>query len=222
MFSVTFIIIFAALLATIPIGLQGLGEEGENINPLDSGILGGFASSETFLRPNFTTGIYEYDLNSLTWRCSYSGSSFSLGAKQLLFGWFWFGGMDYVEFIDTNGTNRGLTLSMNEIGNNSKEGFASYSIQHPVSGDSAGTFNIHWNDTYSDPSTAWLADALYLTHGIGFESTAVIDTGLLLVQLLFLQLPDVPLLINLLLVVPIWACVVYLIWYLIKEMIPFL
>lgn len=221
-FSVTFIILFSVFLATIPVGLQGLGDSPENLTPLEGNLIYGFSSSANYMRPNFTTGIYEYELNSLTWRCTYSGSSFSLASKQLIFGWLWLGGLYYVYFIDANNTNLGLTLSMNEIGNNSVDGFATYSLQDGDSGSSAGTLNVYWNDTYSDPETAWLADELYITHGIGFETTAVIDVGTLLIQLLFLQLPDVPLLVNIILVAPIWACVIYLIWYIIKEMIPFL
>jgi len=39
---------------------------------------------------------------------------------------------------------------------------------------------------------------------------------------LFFQLPDVPFLINLLLATPLWACIIYLIWWFIISMIPFL
>ena len=222
-FAVSFIIIFSALLATIPIGLHGLGSDPENLTPLESDLIYGFSASANYMRPNFTTSIYEYDLNSLTWRCHYAGSSFALAIKQLIFGFLWLGGLDYVYFFDVNNTNLGLTLSMNEIGNTSIDGFATYALQDGASGNSAGTWIIYWNNTAypNDPTSAWLADELYITHGIGFETTAVIDTGTLLLQLLTLQLPNVPFLVNILLVTPIWACVIYLIWYIIKETMPF-
>ena len=224
-FGVTFIILFSAFVATIPIGLLGLGGSGDNVTPLDPALVTGFSESENFMRPNFTGSSYEYDLNDYTWLCIYNNDSeyFQLGSKQLIFGWLWLGGMDYVTFIDDNNTDRGLTLSMSEIEANAVDGFARYSLQYAETGNSAGTWIIYWNDTaYSDPQLAWLADALYITHGVGLETNAAVDLGNLLLRLLFLQLPDVPLLINLIIIAPVWASVIYLIWYIIKEMIPFL
>ena len=76
--------------------------------------------------------------------------------------------------------------------------------------------------TYATASLAWDADALYFLHGVGIESTATNDIGALIISLLLLQLPEVPPLIAVFLAVPIWACIVYVLWFIIKEMIPFL
>jgi hypothetical protein len=60
-----------------------------------------------------------------------------------------------------------------------------------------------------------------MLHGVGIDATAAMDIAQLLLGLLFLQLPDVPVLVNVLIAVPIWASVVYLIWFVIKETLPF-
>ena len=113
--------------------------------------------------------------------------------------------------------------NVTEIDNDASEGIASYSLIYLGTGNAAGTLIIYWDtDTYSSSSDAWIADALYCLHGVGLESSAVIDIGSLLIDLLTLQLPEVPLLVNILIVVPIWAGIVYILWYIIKEMIPFL
>ena len=74
---------------------------------------------------------------------------------------------------------------------------------------------------YEDPEDAWDNDVLILLHGLGIEDTATANIGALIISLLLLQLPEVPTLINIFIAVPIWACIVYVIWYIIKEMIPF-
>jgi len=49
-----------------------------------------------------------------------------------------------------------------------------------------------------------------------------LDIGSLLLALLFFQLPDVPVLVNIFLVLPAWASIIYIVWFIVISMIPFL
>ena len=223
-FSITFIIIFSVLVATIPIGLLGRGETPDMITPVDPNTVAGFSASEEFMEGNFTEyGTYEYELNNKNWYCTNFGSGFTLGAKILVFGFLWLGGLEAIKFVSSDGDDRGETLLFTDIDSDAEDGFESYEMQFVDNGNAAGTFIIYWDITaYTTSYAAWFVDALYCIHGVGLESTAVIDIGSLLIDLLTLQLPEVPLLVNILIVVPIWAGIVYILWYIIKEMIPFL
>lgn len=232
-FSITFIIIFSVLVATIPIGLLGVGETPDMIIPVDPNTIAGFSDSEEFMEGNFTGyATYEYELNTQTWYCRIVGIvqigmptdwGFALGTKILIFGFLWLGGLESVKFVSSDGVDRGETLGFTEIDADAEDGTASYQLLFVDNGNAAGTFIIYWDTTtYSGSSDAWFADAMYCIHGVGLESSAVIDIGSLLIDLLTLQLPEVPLLVNIIIVVPIWAGIVYILWYIIKEMIPFL
>ena len=166
-------------------------------------------------------GTYEYELNSRDWIAVTDGSGLSLAAKILSFG-FWLGHLDSCKFVSDSGTDRGTTLLFTEITTDATDGAVRYSLQHTVTGDDAGAFVTYWNITeYATATLAWASDELYLLHGIGIGGSATNNIGALLVGLLTLSLPDVPVLVNLFLAVPIWACIVYVLWYVIKEMIPF-
>ena len=96
-------------------------------------------------------------------------------------------------------------------------------LRFTVNGDSAGKLVVYWNVTaYPAIADAWMAGDLQLLHGMGIEDTATANIGALIISLLLLQLPGVPVLVNMFLAVPIWACIVFVLWFIIKEMIPFL
>ena len=222
-FSVTFIIIFSVFLSTIPVGLLGEGADPDMITSVDPNVVAGFSDTETYQESNFTSGLYEYELGGRTWVCLGTGTGFALGAKVLFAGFLWLGGIDQVKFVSSEGVDRGTALLFTEIGTDANEGTISYELLYVDTGNVAGSFIVYWNSTeYTYPANAWGNDSIYLMHGVGLESTAVIDIGSLLLDLLTLQIPEVPLLINVLLAVPIWASIVYLIWFIIKEMIPFI
>lgn len=218
-FCITFILIFSGLLSTIPTGLQGAGNTPSDLIPVDPSILTEFTDGENYTRAAFSGVIliYEYVLGGKTWLCSTDETAFMLASK-VLFWILWLGQLDYVNFGD-----RGDTLTFAEIDEDADDGRAKYTLQHVDSGQSAGGFIAYWNTTTYDNSThAWDNDKLYLLHGVGLENTATTDIGSLLVGLLLLQLPEIPTLVNLLLAVPLWASIVYVLWFIIKEMIPFL
>lgn len=228
-FSIVFIIVFSTLLTTIPEGLQGVGASPDMVTPIDPSLVTGFSAFENYTTSTFTpyvypqTEIYEYTLGAYDWRCSTDNATyFILRQKVLIFGFLWLGHTIDGSFVTADGLDRGPQLSYTEITSDADDGGVRYSLEL-TSGDSGGSFVVFWNTTeHSTPFNAWGNDSLYLLHGIGFSSSATADIGSLLVSLLFLQIPEVPVLVNMFLVVPIWACIIYVLWFVIKEMIPFL
>ena len=223
-FAVTFIVIFSVLLSTIPADLQGQGKTPDMVTPLDPSIITGFSEGEDYTRTDFDgLGVYTYTKAGRDWLCVTNQTAFEVSAKILIFGVLWLGAIDACEFITSDGIDRGQTLTLDEITTDAEDGIIQYLVKFTGTGGSAGGFVVYWNTTtYANPSDAWTGDELYLLHGFGIQETATADIGALLVSLLFLQLPDVPLLVNVLLVTPIWASIIYILWFIIKEMIPFL
>ena len=226
MFAVTFIVIFSVLIATIPTGLLGPGETPDMVTPLDSSIITGFSESETYNKTDFSLagGVYSYlyDLGSRTWLCQQYSDGFTLGAKVFIGGILWLGQLDSCNFISSDGVDRSYILTFTEMDTDADDGVIRYTLQYVGTGGSAGGFVVYWNTTtYSNSSAAWTGGELYLLHGMGIEDTAVADIGSLLISLLLLQLPEVPLLVNILIITPIWASIVFILWFIIKETIPF-
>jgi len=226
-FSVVFLLVFGALLSSIPAGLQGPGEEPDTIIPIDPSILTGFADTEDYGPADYSflhTQRYYYDYNDFgghNWRTVTDNDTFlTLGAKVLVLGIFWFGVIDACKFEAPSGENRGTQLDFDEIDADAENYAVRYSLTFEDSGDSAGSLVIYWNGTAS-VNDAWDNGDVYLLHGVGLDTSATANIAVLLVSLLFLQLPEVPPLINILLAAPIWACIVFVLWYVIKEMIPF-
>lgn len=227
-FAVVFIVVFGTLLASIPAGLQGPNEDIDTVIPIDPNTLVGFSESVNWTAAAYSGSppiyLYDYDaFGSRDWR-SYSDNDtmLTLAAKILWAGILWFGGLDACVFEAPSGVSRGPQLDFDEIDADAEDGIVRYSLQFSESGDSAGSFVVYWNETkYSSVSVAWDADEAYLIHGLGFQETATTNIGALILSLLFLQLPNVPVLVNILIVIPIWACIVFVIWFIIKEMIPF-
>jgi hypothetical protein len=226
-FSLIFIIVFSTILSSIPVGFLGTGASPETVIPIDPSLLSGFDETQNYTKSAFTGTVktYAYSLGSRDWNCLWvdlTDDVFSLTALVYVFGFLWLGQTDPCKFLSPDGVNRGTTLAVSAIAEDAEDGTVRYSMLFTTTGEDAGSFLVYWNTTqYTDPQDAMDNDALYLLHGIGFSLTATTNIGALLVGLLFLQLPNIPVLVNMFIVVPIWACIVYVLWYVIKEMIPF-
>jgi hypothetical protein len=228
-FAVIFIVVFASLLASVPAGLHGPNEEPSTIIPLDPNILSGFAEAENYTPAAYTGSgfVYVYDYDDFgyqNWRSTTDGeTSLTLGAKIRFLGLFWFGQMDACKFQAPSGLDRGTQLDFDEINADAEEGIVTYTLYFTGMGNNAGSFVVYWNSTeYPDVADAWQTDEVYILHGLGFSASATTNIGALIISLLFLRLPEVPPLINLFIAVPVWACIIFVLWFIIKEMIPFL
>jgi len=221
-FSIVFIILFAGIVSAIPTDLQGQGEEPDIVTPLNPALIAGFETTENWSMVALSAyDQYMYTLNLRDWLFSHVYGTLQLGAK--VYTWiFWFGTLDSCEFINTNGTSRGTVLSTAEINADATEGAVRYELRYLIDGADAGGFIVYWNSTlYTSVGDAFTADEVYFLHGVGLSSTASPDAVSLLLGLLLMRLPDCPPLINLILATPIYACVIFLIWFIIKESLPF-
>ncbi len=225
-FAVTFIIVFSALIGSIPVDFQGQGATVETVTPVNPNLLTDFAHTEEFDKTDFSGALvlsYAYDLplvDGITFECQFYDNEFFVGAHALFLG-IWLGGVSWANFISDNGTNHGIDVSFSDLENDAADGVVRYTLQYEDTGLSAGGFLFWWNTTtYSDPSDAWDNDDLLLLHGVGL--TANTDIASLLLALMFLQLPEVPTVVNVLIITPIWASIIFVLWFIIKEMIPFL
>ena len=221
-FAVTFIILFSALVVSIPTDLLGADESPSELSAIDPSFVTDFSDSETFQKSDFEANLYWYPaiLGGYYFFCAFITitASFYIGAKVLWFG-LWLGALSACDWTNIDGIKNDGALSFADIDSNAENGLSKYTLNFEE-GTYAGTFLFYWNITaYSDSEDAWDNDELYLLHGVGVESNP--DVVALLISLLFLQLPDCPVLINALLATPIWACVIYLIWFIIKESLPF-
>jgi hypothetical protein len=225
-FAVTFIVLFAGLTAMVPVEIQGAGSTTEILVPVDPSLVSDWIDYATYNKSTMTqVGSYYfigYDaLGGFDWLAGFTATTeiFEVGAK-VYWGPFWLGGLDLVQFISDTGTNYDTSLTLTDVENDGVDGTAKYNLIFSGSGNDAGDFIFYWNaTTYSSPSDAWDAGALNLVHGVGFSPNTNIVS--LLVGILFLQLPDVPVQINLLLAVFPWASVIYIIWFIVKESLPF-
>lgn len=222
-FALVFIVIFATVVSTIPADLQGKGEAGDTITPVNPSLISDFTDSKNFTKAVFIgfPSRYSYDdLGGYNWLCAYASETFVIAAKVLWLG-LWLGALSYVEFINENGTNLGPALTFDDITNDAVDGTVRYNLIFEDNGNDAGAFVIYWNTTtYATPALAWDASALYLLHGIGI--TANTNLVSLLIQLLFLQLPDCPILLSVIFATPLWASIIYLLWFILVNSIPFL
>ena len=223
-FSLIFIIVFSTLLSSVPAGLQGTGASPDMVIPVDPSLITGFSDTENWTRAVYTLGFYDYnDLGGRDWTTAHDDTNLGILAKVKILGFLWLGAYDVCKFISSEGVDRGTELSLTEMDTDDTDGAHRYNLKFTSNGDSAGKLVVYWNVTeYPAISDAWLAGDLHLLHGMGIEDTATANIGALIVGLLTLQLPDVPVLINMFLAVPIWACIVFVLWFVIKEMIPFL
>ena len=226
-FSVVFIIVFSTLLASISAGLQGIEGTIDTVIPIDPSLVTGFSESENYTRAAFSplgpSYWYEYTLASRSWYCITNDTEISVIAKILTWGFLWLGQIDPCKFISPDGIDRSDKLTFSTIASDAEDGAVRYSLEFTLQSDSAGSLVVYWNNTlYPDIQDAWDNEVVYLLHGVGIDATATNNIAEILVGLLFLSLPNVPVLVNLFLAVPVWACVIYVLWFVIKEMIPFL
>jgi hypothetical protein len=211
-FAVTFIIIFATLISTIPVGLQGQGGTGDSITPVNPNLLTDFSDINEYDKTDFSGSPlnYVYDLplvSGTTFGCIFSANIFILGAHTLFVG-LWLGGYSWINFISENGTNHGGSVSFTDIDNDVEEGAVRYTLQYEDTGRSAGGFVFYYNTTtYTDASDAWDSSELFLLHGVGMSADTNIAS--LLISLLLLQLPDVPLLVNVIIITPMWGAIIF-------------
>lgn len=223
-FSVTFLIVFTGLIATMPTELFGYGGTATTIADVDPSLLTDFSDTENWTKSAYTNYFYSYEVGGYNWRAGSSAEPvLILDRKVYWLGLAWLGAVEHCAFFLANGTSRGTSLTMTEIEGDATDGAVRYNLQFTENSNDAGGFVVYWNSTlYPDPADAWTADKLNLLHGMGIDTTNAVNVVALLLGLLTFQIPDIPVLVNLIVVTPIAVCVIFLIWFIIKESLPFL
>lgn len=226
-FAVIFLVLFAGLTAMIPVDLQGQGGTPNIVIPVDPALVADFSDYEDFVKSDFGGfGVLQYsaydgngDTFPYDFDCIFATDTFVVAARIYWGGFLWLGAYDVAKWTNDNGTVYGA-VTFSDIDRDATDGSVRYDLTFSSSGNDAGGFVFYYNTTtYTDASDAWDNDALFLVHGFGITPNTNIIS--LLVGILFLQLPDVPVGINLILATPPWASVGYIIWFLIKESLPF-
>ena len=230
-FAMVFIVVFSTLLISIPAGLQGSGDTPDDITPIDPKILAGFDEKTNWTSAAYSGSppvyYYAYSLGTPgagnDWLSGTDNQTYITTAIKVYFlGLFWLGVVDPCRFESPEGIDRGTQLDFTEIDADAVNGSVTYSLTFRDSGESGGSFIFWWDtDLHTLFNDSWDAGLGQVYHGVGFGTTATNNALELIVGLLFFRLPEVPVLINAFIAVPLWACIVYLIWYLIKEVIPF-
>jgi len=222
-FCVVFMVMFSAVLGAVPTGLEGSGSTPDLVVPVDPSLVTGFSEVENWTRASYTAFSYTYDnLGGRDWVSTHDDTEITIIAKVKILGFLWLGALNPCKFISPDGVDRGATLSFTEIDADDTDGAVRYDLRFSASGDNAGKLVIWWNTTaYPDINDAWTNNNLNLLHGMGIEDLATNNIVALLLSLLFLQLPDVPVLIGLILATGPWACIIYIIYYIITSVIPF-
>ena len=208
--AVVFLLIFSAMVSTMPAGLSGSSGTPQEIGNISPSLTGDFTSKAWWKKSNYTgspIASWSYDLNDLHWSTFHSATGyFYVAAKDYIGGVLWLGGYWYCDFQAPDGTNRGSTLTLSQIDADSNEGSVSYSMMFHANGKSAGTFVVGWNaSVYSSASDAWTAGAITFVHGVGFNDKSTNNIGALIVGLLTFSVPDIPVLVGLFLGAALWA-----------------
>lgn len=221
-FALTFIVLFSAFIGSIPAGLQGTGATPDTLVNVNPDLTSGFAYSTNYSISNFTTGIYEYELNSRDWIALADGTHYELARKVYLLGTFWLGQIEGYKFVSKEGSDRGTELTYVEMTSDSSDGQSSYNIISTSSGNSGGTLICYWDTgTYDNATEAYTAGELWFVHGIGIVDSIGADILPLMIQLLTLSIPDVPVLLGIMLAIIPYSSILFLIWFIIKETLPF-
>jgi len=221
--GITFLIIFSGLVAAIPSDLQGKEEKPTLVTPIHPSLITDFSVSENWNMTALSAyDQYVYVLSAREWVFSAYAGTIQLGAKVFIGGGLWLGQLDSCEFVSPTGVNRGGVLTSVEINEDADNGTVRYEMRYIVDGSAAGGFIVYWDtNSYASSGDAMDADDCYFLHGVGIIESSTVDVTALIIGLLLLQLPDVPILINLLLATPIYASFVFILWFIIKETMPF-
>jgi hypothetical protein len=210
---------YTSFLGGMPVGFTTNTYTSPSVSEFDPSLLSGFASIETYNRSTFSNigdyYYYDYSLGGYNWRIAFQTDSFTLGNKVFFFG-LWLGAMEY-ETFSFQSEDRGTQLSFTELETDNTTGQVRYALA-PIGGGLLFAWDV---ETYANPSDAWDNNDLQLLHGIGANSESPTNMLGLLLGLMFFSVPDIPTMLQVLIAAPIYASVIYLSWFVIKEVIPF-
>ena len=214
---VSVLLIYSALLGTMPAGFMTATYETPELADIDPQLIVGFENYVTMNSTNFTAGGVDYDFGGHGWTAQVINGIFSLFYRTqfLIFIPVYTGTTLTFESFD-----RGDFLTWETIYTDSEDGLARYTAKCP---QLTSGLVFTWNTTdYTYPWDAWGNGSLIIVHGVGANiANAPLDVLSLLLAMLTYSVADIPPLLQVLLNSPIYASVLFLVWFIIKEVIPF-
>ncbi len=214
--AVSFLLIYSTLLGTVPAGFLTVTYEPPTLSPIDPQLISGFDGFVMMNSTNFTAGGVDYGFGGHLWTAIAADSTFTLFYRQVIFfviPVYTVNDMSFETFA------RGTSLTWITILEDSDNGTARYSAVCPFA--TSGLVFV-WNVTdYVYPWEAWGNGSLTVVHGIGADAYAPQNALSLVLAMLTFSVPEIPVILQVLLNTPIYAMVAYLVWFLIKEVIPF-
>ena len=217
-FVVSFLLIYSAFLSTVPPGLLTETYENPIIADVNPQLLVGFDESVQYNSTSYTGNYYGYSLGGYEWASWESTTSYKMGVKAIV--WAIWVSTALNDFVNEAGENRGTELTFVEMQEDSDNGTVRYDAVNRFV--SSGVV-FYWNtNDYATAALAWDADALQVIHGIGASVESPQNALSLVLGMLTFSIPGIPFLLQVLLSSPIYASILYLVWFFIKEVIPFL
>lgn len=215
---VSFLLIYSAFLGSAPVGLFSSTYDNPVVSGLNAQYLTGFDAYVQYDYSNYTGDAFSYSLGEYDWQTvSASGTNFRVGVKVYI--WIIWVGTDWSDF-SLDSESRGDTLTLVEINSDADNGTVRYTAICTAA-TTGVVFSWNTND-YTYAWDAWGNDSLYVTHGIGVSEFAPQNALSIVLGMLTFSIPDIPPLLQLLFNSPIYAGSIYLLWFFVKEVIPFL
>lgn len=216
-FVVSFLLVYTALMGSIPAGLLSTTYDNPVLQNIDPQLIAGFDSFVQYDYSNFSGGSFNYDLGGYEWHSASDGSNFGMGVIIRFLG-IWVD-TDWVDFALDSGQSRGTTLTLQEIQADASNGTVRYSA---ICFTVTTGIIFSWNpNDYTYAWEAWGNDSLYVIHGIGINDNAPQNAISLVLGMLTFSIAEIPFLIQILINSPIYAGVLYLIFFFVKEIAPF-
>lgn len=131
----------------------------------------------------------------------------TMNLVHVWYDWWIFPADDHLEFFSSSGESLGEGLTVLEIGTENPQTFRA-TCSHTTY-----TVGMGYNDTtYSNYSDAWDHGGVAVFCGVNFDQVNTSYNAMNLIStLLFFSMPaETPLIIKLIISIPIWACVAYL------------
>ena len=223
----TLLACFTILSMAIPASLY-TAEEGRILAPpdyFDIGDLYYFTQTSNLLA-NLTGGTYVYwgtlyqyymkDVNiggwDIEWYYRYpnSTSDYEMRLLHIHSEWIWFPADHWMDWTNSQGVDRGDTLTYDEL---NADLAGTNQARYRVYCDHTTYYTyIGFNDTaYSDLEDAWDFGGVTAFFGVQFDDE---NTGFnamnLIASILFFQMPEIHIAINLLIAIPIWIAIGYI------------
>lgn len=228
MVVISFLGIFAILAGTIPGEFYAASYEGREINVpeyFEAVDISSFMETYNFTIDDPSWFEEEWELGGYNWimNADYDDNFIGLGKKN--YWWFFWVGTTNMKFRNTQGIDRGTFLNQEELNEDydTEKDYTKYTCEGDDDPSVGCTVFFGFNTSkYDTPSQAWENGELYFMQGLGFDQINTSTNAWNLVgMLLIFQMPNIHPIINMIIAIPLWICIAYLIFALILKVIPF-